>query len=117
MDAGVRTLSELMFREEAVFRNIVRVTVERWFAEQQQPEVDPEVVRETRRFGWIDHALGPLEACLTPDRFRQLRFALALVMGAEALIVTRDVCRLQPDEATGVMRWAAATLIRGALAN
>jgi hypothetical protein len=41
--------------------------------------------------------------------------ALALVMGAEALIVTRDVCRLQPDEATEVMRWAAATLIRGAV--
>jgi AcrR family transcriptional regulator len=115
MDAGVRTLSELMFREEAAFRNIVRVTVDRWFAEQQRPEVDPEVVRQTRRFGWIDHALAPLEAWVPPERLRQLRFALALVMGAEALIVTRDVCRLQPDEATEVMRWAAATLIRGAV--
>jgi hypothetical protein len=38
-------------------------------------------------------------------------------MGAEALVVTRGVCRLEPAEATEVMRWAAATLIRGALAD
>jgi hypothetical protein len=48
------------------------------------------------------------------DRFRRLRFALTLVFGAEALIVMRDVCRLEPEEATEVMRWAAITLIRGA---
>jgi hypothetical protein len=106
-----------MFREEGVFRNIVRVTVDRWFAEQRRSEVDPDVVRQTRRFGWIDHALAPLQASLAPERLRRLRFALALVMGAEALIVTRDVCRLEPEEATQVMRWAAATLIRGALAT
>jgi hypothetical protein len=28
---------------------------------------------------------------------RRLRYALALVLGAEALIVLRDVCRLQPQ--------------------
>ncbi|WP_303247004.1 hypothetical protein [Amycolatopsis sp. Hca4] len=37
-----------------------------------------------------------------------------LVYGVEALIVTRDACHLEPDEATEVMRWAAQALIRAA---
>ena len=49
---------------------------------------------------------------MAPDQFRRLRYALTLVFGAEALIVLRDVCRLDPEEATEIMRWAAAALIR-----
>jgi AcrR family transcriptional regulator len=116
IDAAVQTLAELMFTEEAAFRNIVRATVERWFAERDHPDAvpDPEAIRQTVRFTWIDHALAPLRDTLPADRFGRLRFALTLVFGAEALIVMRDVCRLEPEEATEVMRWAAITLIRGA---
>jgi hypothetical protein len=117
MDAGVRAVSEYMFREEALFRSIVQVTIERWFAQEAAPAVRHEPVRETRRFGWIDRALAPVAASLPAASLRRLRYALALVFGAEALIVTRDVARLDPAEATDVMRWAAATLIRGALAQ
>jgi len=53
---------------------------------------------------------------LSPDALHLLRNALALVYGAEALIVTRDVCRLGVEEATEVMRWAAKSLIREAMA-
>ena len=116
MDAGVRAVSEYMFREEALFRSIVQVTIERWFAQQGALAARREPVRETRRFGAIDHALAPVAASLPAATLRRLRYALALVFGAEALIVTRDVARLDPAEATEVMRWAAATLIRGALA-
>ena len=112
MDAAVRTMAELMFTEEAAFRNIVRATIDRWFAEKEHPQPDPEIIRQTRRFQWIDHALGPLRDRLPPDQLRRLRYALTLVFGAEALIVLRDVCRLQPGEATEIMRWAATTLIR-----
>jgi AcrR family transcriptional regulator len=117
MDAGVRAVAAYMFREEALFRSIVQITIERWFAQQAAPEAQREPVRETRRFGWIDRALEPAAAALEPAALRRLRNALTLVFGAEALIVTRDVARLTPDEATQVMRWAAATLIRGALAE
>jgi hypothetical protein len=54
---------------------------------------------------------------LPATSLRRLRNALTLVFGAEALIVTRGVARLDPSQATEVMRWAAATLIRGALAS
>jgi AcrR family transcriptional regulator len=117
MDAGVRAVAAYMFREEALFRSIVQITIERWFSQQAAPEAQREPVRETRRFGWIDRALEPAAAALEPAALRRLRNALTLVFGAEALIVTRDVARLTPDEATQVMRWAAATLIRGALAE
>jgi AcrR family transcriptional regulator len=52
MDAAVRTIAEVVFAEEAVFRNIVRATVDRWFAEQERPGPgpDPEAIRQTRRF-------------------------------------------------------------------
>lgn len=117
MDAAVRTVAELMFAEEAAFRNIVRITVDRWFAERQRANPDPEAVRQTHRFHWIDHALAPLDGQLEPGQLSRLRHALALVFGAEALIVMCDVCRLQPQEATEVMRWAAAALIRSATAS
>ena len=117
MDAGVQAVSEFMFREEAMFRNIVRVTIDRWFAETERDDPDPVAIRQTRRFSWIDRALAPLAGRLSPHQLRRLRHALALVFGAEALIVTRDVCRLDPADATAVMRWAAATLIRGALSQ
>jgi hypothetical protein len=105
-----------MFNEEAIFRNIVRVTVDRWFEAAKRPDPDPVAVRETRRFLYIDRALEPLAGSLDPDALHLLRNALALVYGAEALIVTRDVCRLGTEEATEVMCWAAKSLIREAMA-
>ena len=105
-------MAELMFKEEATFRTNVRLTVDRWFAEKDRPHPDPDAIRQTRRFEWIDHALAPLHGRLDDDQYRRLRYALALVFGAEALIVLRDVCRLDPADATEIMRWAAAALIR-----
>ncbi|MGW5745276.1 hypothetical protein [Amycolatopsis sp. NPDC003861] len=48
--------------------------------------------------------LEPLEGKLPPEEHRRLTMALMLVYGVEALIVTRDACHLEPDEATEVMR-------------
>jgi hypothetical protein len=68
-------------------------------------------------FGWSDRALAPAAGSLPATSLRRLGNALTLVFGAEALIITRGVARLDPSQATEVMRWAAATLIRGALAS
>ena len=40
-----------------------------------------------------------------------------MVMGIEALVVARDVCGLDADEAQNVMRWAAGALVRAAEAQ
>lgn len=116
IEAAVRAVAAYSFREEAMFRSIVRVTIDRWFAAQAATDSDTlGPIRETRRFIWIDHALRPLADRLEPAALSRLRNALALVFGAEALIVTRDVCNLDPQEATEVMAWAATSLIQAAL--
>jgi hypothetical protein len=41
--------------------------------------------------------------------------ATMLVCGLEALVAARDACGLEPDEAIGVMRWAAGGLLQVAV--
>lgn len=115
IDAAVEAIARVMFTEEAMFRTVVQVTVDRWFQEQATDHPDQMAVRHTRRFEWIDRALEPLRGTLPPDRIFLLRNALAMTFGSEAVIVLRDVCELDPDDATRVMRWMARTLVQGAV--
>jgi AcrR family transcriptional regulator len=117
IDTSVVAVSELMFREEALFRQNLLVVLEEWFARHDAREERQLPIRSTRRFSWIDRTLEPLEATLDAVQLRRLRSALALTFGAEAVIVTRDICRLDEKEATEVMRWASASLIRAAIAE
>jgi hypothetical protein len=67
---------------------------------------------------WLDKVLEPVRRSLTDAEWRRLRCALALTMSIDAMVVMKDVCRLQKDhEALDVLRWAAAALLRSALAE
>jgi AcrR family transcriptional regulator len=114
LDVVVRGVSGAAFREEAMFRQAVRSSIDRWFASSRDAAPD-ELVRRTRRFDFLEPVLTAVAGRLDDGQLRRLQMALALVFGAEAVIVTRDVCRLDVGEATEVMAWAAATLLRGAL--
>ncbi len=117
IDVAVVAVCELMFAEESLFRQNLLAALEGWFDRKQAGDIDEFPFRSTRRFTWIDPALEPLAATLDAGQLRRLRNALALTFGAEAVVVTRDVCRIDGDEATATMRWAAASLIRAALAE
>ncbi len=41
--------------------------------------------------------------------------ALALTLGIDSIVVMKDVCRLDDDEALAVLRWAATVLLRAGL--
>lgn len=69
-------------------------------------------VRQNRRTPLIDAALEPLSARFTPAALKNLRHALALVMGPEAMIVLEDVLQLDEAEARRVRRWAIRALVR-----
>ncbi len=69
------------------------------------------------RVRWIEKALAPVRGCLEEPDFRRLVAALSLCMGIEALIVLRDVCALEPEEAEEVSRWVARMLLRSSLAE
>ena len=66
---------------------------------------------------WLARALEPARRG-TPNRpWRRLHAALALTCGTDAMVVMKDVCRLDDDEAQDVLLWAARVLLRAGLAE
>ncbi|SDH62162.1 TetR/AcrR family transcriptional regulator [Pseudomonas panipatensis] len=70
--------------------------------------------RQNRRSPLIDAALDPLGERFSPAALKTLKHALALVMGPEAMIVLKDVLRLDDAEARKVRRWAIRALVQAA---
>jgi AcrR family transcriptional regulator len=104
-------LNEILFAQEVSTRLVVRNTIDAWLA--GAPDDRP--VRPARRLALLDAALEPLAATLEPKLLRRLRNALALTIGTEAVLATRDVCALDVAEAREVTRWASEALVRQAL--
>ncbi|HET6704447.1 TetR/AcrR family transcriptional regulator [Amycolatopsis sp.] len=115
MDAVIRYIAGLQFGDEPSWRGLVRANLDRWFSQGGGSAESP--VRGETRIRMTRQVLEPLEGVLPPEAHRRLTMALMLVYGVEALIVTRDACHLEPDEATEVMRWAAQALIKAAKAE
>lgn len=104
VDAVVRRLAEMQFDDEQLWRTVLAAALETG-------------VRSGARLEMTTRALEPVAERLGPELHRRLVSALMLVYGMEAIIVLRDGCGLEPEEATDVMRWSAAALVRGALAE
>src|SRR5262249_25158741 len=71
-------------------------------------------VRQNRRVPLIDAALKPARGQFTASALETLSKALALIIGTEAMIVTKDVLQLDDAEARRVKRWAIRALIETA---
>lgn len=74
-------------------------------------------VRQNRRTLLIEAALAPSQKRFDPADFERLKAALALVIGAEAMVVFRDVLQLDEARAQDVRRWAIRALVAAALAT
>ncbi len=109
----VDAFNPVVFAEQPAMRTALRGFLDTWFEERRTGEEAP-VVREGRRMRWLDAALAPLRAELKEAEWRRLRAALALTMGVEALVVMKDVCRLDDAEALETLRWAAGALLAAA---
>jgi hypothetical protein len=67
---------------------------------------------------WLDKVLEPARRSLTGTQYRRVRAALALTLSIDAMVVMKDVCRIENDkEALAVLRWAAMALLRAGLAE
>jgi AcrR family transcriptional regulator len=73
--------------------------------------------RSPFRRDMVAKALAGMERSLGCERLERLASAICIVMGIEALIVTRDVCLLPAERAREIKRWAADALVRAALAE
>jgi AcrR family transcriptional regulator len=114
--AMIRKTGWHMFDHEELWRTAARVLLER--AGSPGPPEDERIPVPTgRRMEWIRAALEPLQPQLSADIYRRLCMGLALVVGTEAVITLRDVCRLSIEESKQTSLWTGQALVRAALAE
>jgi AcrR family transcriptional regulator len=111
VEAMARALQTMSPGAERLGRSLIRLTVD------APPNTDGDVSprRGYRRVEWIERALAPLREQIDPDRFQRLVFALAMVIGWEALIVQRDICGLTAEQGQDLSAWAARALLQATL--
>lgn len=109
VDRLVDALHHLTVDKEPLLRQMIRFTLDRSPVEPGVP------VRPSRRMEYVEQALSPLRATLTPAAYERLARAMAVVIGIEARIVLRDICGLDDDTIVETERWAAQALLAAAL--
>jgi len=114
IEAAVRAIQQQAAANERLLRTMIRLTVERKADEVAGTRLP---MRGTRRVDWIESALAPVRAQLSKSAYARLVAALSLCVGAEALIVLRDVRGLDQAPAADVSAWAAKALLRAALSE
>ncbi|WP_394839876.1 hypothetical protein LVJ94_23595 [Pendulispora rubella] len=114
---AIEKISRFQFDDEPLWRAVLHATLERWLMQVNVPEEQRAPVRGETRAKVTRWSLEPLKERLPAALLERLTHALMLVYGLEAMIVTRDACGLDREEATAVMKWAAHALVRSALAE
>jgi AcrR family transcriptional regulator len=71
--------------------------------------------RQNRRTPLIEAALAPSRQRFSREAYENLRAALALIFGTEAMVVFRDVLPINERKARKVKSWAIHALVRAAL--
>jgi hypothetical protein len=117
LDAVVQGIGWDMLDDELPYRNLARAGLERWYEQAALPADERVPVREARRMAYNSKVIAPLRGSLPDETVDQLLHALALVWGTEAVLVLRDVCRLDTDDAKVTMLRAARWMLAGFLAD
>jgi AcrR family transcriptional regulator len=110
----IGTFVPLLLSEEVLVRSNVRVFMDTWLQNRRDGHEMP--VRPGRRVRWLHEALGPVLGQLDEASGKRLRSALALTLGAEAIVSLKDVVGLDDDdEIVATLQWTADALLRTAL--
>lgn len=72
-------------------------------------------VRQNRRTPLIEAALKPARTQFKASAIDNLAKALALIVGTEGVIVSKDVLQLDDDDARKMKRWAIRALVEAAM--
>jgi AcrR family transcriptional regulator len=95
---------------EVQYRTAMRLYQDQWL-EAVAAGDDAPLVREGRRGRWLEACLAPLAGTAPHADVERLVRALSLVIGPEPMVVLRDVCHLDPEEALALTDWVARVLI------
>jgi AcrR family transcriptional regulator len=104
----------IVIENEGLYRAALRQYLETWFAARKSGLDHPDV-RFGRRIRWLDRTLEPLKDRLSQNQFRRLINALALTIGGDSMVIMKDACGLDNDEALEVLRWTAMAILDSAL--
>ncbi|RZL89920.1 MAG: TetR/AcrR family transcriptional regulator [Variovorax sp.] len=104
-------LHTMIAANEAPLRMMLAQSLER----SARGETDAHLpARQNRRTPLLEAALAPANGRIKPAALKNLKHALALVIGPEAMVVFKDVLRLDDAEARKVRRWAIRALVAAA---
>lgn len=109
VDRAEASLHEMIYQNETQLRILLANSIRRDLTDDSIP------ARQNRRLPLIEAALAPARARLPEADYERLCAALALVFGAESMIVFRDVLGVDPDTARTIKSWAVRALVRAAL--
>ena len=122
-DAGERVRELLKFafprmdEFESTHRAALLVALDQWTRRQAGTLGDEApVVRGNRRM-LLQNAVQPLQPQLSRETFDKVTQSLSLVFGIEAIIILKDIWKLDSAGARGVVLWAAQALVETAAAE
>lgn len=104
-------MHDAILANEAALRTMLAYALQQTSAEGSDGEIP---ARQNRRSPVIEAALAPARKDFPPKALQTLQLALAFVIGTEAMIVCKDVLRLDDAEARRVKRWAIRALVDAA---
>jgi len=112
LDRAESALHQVIYHNEAQLRLMLANSLLGGRAQEGQNAAPP---RQNRRTPLIEAALAPARRRLSDPAYENLRAALALVFGTEAMVVFRDVLPISEQRARQVKSWAIRALVRTAL--
>lgn len=112
LDRAEAALHQMIYQNEAQLRLMLANSLVPSAVERERNAAPP---RQNRRTPLIEAALAPARQRFTAAGYANLRAALALIFGTEAMVVFRDVLPLSERKARQVKSWAIRALVRAAL--
>lgn len=112
LDRAEAALHQMIYQNEPQLRMMLANSLVDRVAESLPGAVPP---RQNRRTPLIEAALAPARQRFSKASYDNLRAALTLIFGTEAMVVFRDVLPLSERKARHVKSWAIRALVRAAL--
>ena len=109
------SLNRTMLAREGEGRAAMRLYLELWFASKKKDPDSLPMVRAGRRRRWLEEVLAPVDNKLTPTARRRLINSLSLTMSIDSLVIMKDVCGLDDEEALEVLQWTAGIILDAGL--
>jgi AcrR family transcriptional regulator len=104
-------LHDMILANEAPLRMMLKHSMDRAVKGEHDGELPP---RQNRRTPLIEAALEPARDQFSPAALETLSKALAFIIGAESMVVSKDVLQLSDADARRVKRWAIRALVEAA---